>query len=88
MPERTLRQILEDLHERLERSPELDDETRSALRRAADDIRGALDPSDASEMAGDLRDRLSDALTRFEGSHPKLTESVKRLVDQLAEMGI
>ncbi|MGH0036958.1 MAG: DUF4404 family protein [Myxococcota bacterium] len=88
MPERTLRKIVAELHERLERSPELDPETQGALRRAADEINETLDEQGANGLAGELRARLSDALTRFEGSHPKLTESVKRLVDQLAEMGI
>jgi hypothetical protein len=88
MPERTLRNILAELHERLERSADLDEATLSALRQAADNIRETLDEQGESGLVGEMRDRLSEALVRFEGSHPKLTESVKRLVDQLAEMGI
>lgn len=88
MRERTLKNILAELNERLERSADLDETTLSELRRTADEIRDTLDEHGASGLAGELRVRLSDALARFEGSHPKLTESVKRLVDQLAEMGI
>jgi len=83
-----MRQILEELHRRLEQSPEVDEETRSALRRTAEDIRDVLDETGPAGLGGEVRERLADALARFEGSHPLLTESVKRLVDQLAEMGI
>jgi hypothetical protein len=88
MPERNLRTILDELRDRLERSPDLDPETLSALQRTGAEIRETLEEQGASGLVADMRGRLSDALTRFEGSHPKLTETVKRLVDQLAEMGI
>ena len=42
-----------------------------------------LDLSDIQLLWG-----ANPALTEFEGSHPKLTETVKRLIDQLWEMGI
>ena len=89
-PSRTLPQIVEELHRALEASPDLDSGVRSALQEAMGEIRSALDESDDSpgDLSESLRERLSEALNRFEGSHPRLTETVKRLVDQLSEIGI
>ena len=85
MPERALRKILEDLHRSLEETGDLDPEARDALRATANEIQEALE---AERGETSLSDRFSDSLTRWEGSHPKLTEVVRRLVDQLSEMGI
>lgn len=88
MPERKLRQILDDLHQRLEGSPELDDDTQAALRGAAQEIQEALEEQREPSLADELRDQMGQAIARFESEHPKLTETLRRLVDQLAEMGI
>lgn len=77
-----LRGILGELHQVLESAEDLDDSSRDALRGAVDEIQSALD-ADASQLAG-LRERIE----HFEGSHPRLTEVVRRIVDQLSEMGI
>jgi len=60
---------------------------RSERRAAADDIRAALDEPDA-ERSGSLSDQLSQALERFEESHPQLTSIVGRVADALADIGI
>ena len=86
MPERSLRKILDELSELLEGGEELDEEAREALREAAGEIESALESKDfslESQLAA-LRQRLG----RFESSHPRITEIVRRLVDQLSEMGI
>ena len=84
---RSLRDVLDELRELLEASPELGSEGRDALRQAAEDIRAALD-SPGSERSSLLSDQLSQALERFEGSHPKLTQLVGRVADALADLGI
>ncbi len=80
-----LRGILGELHQVLESVEDLDDSSQDALRGAVDEIQSALDldADGASQLAG-LRERIE----RFEGSHPRLTEVVRRIVDQLSEMGI
>jgi len=88
MPERTLREILDELHGRLEHSEDLDPRAREALRETAAEIQETLEASGSDGLYGELRDRLSEALARFEGEHPRLAETVRRLVDQLWEMGI
>ncbi len=86
MPERSLRKILDELGELLEDPTELDEESRQALRDAAGEIESALESKDFSLEAplAALRQRIG----RFETSHPRITETIRRLVDQLSEMGI
>ncbi len=78
-----LRGILGELHQVLESAEDLDDSSRDALRGTVDEIQSALDSEGVSQLSG-LRERIE----RFEGSHPRLTEVVRRIVDQLSEMGI
>jgi uncharacterized protein (UPF0335 family) len=76
--------LVEDLHRLLESARDLDDEAREALRAAATEIQEALERGSAASQIDALRARIE----RFEGEHPRLTEAVRRLVDQLSEMGI
>jgi uncharacterized membrane protein YccC len=92
MDERSLQSILDELHQNLETADDLDQETRAALQATAQEIQSALDlcaeSSDGADLSSGLRKRISGSLSRFEESHPRLTEVLRRLVDQLAEMGI
>ena len=74
--------LLDELHQVLESAEDLDDASRDALRAAAGEIQATLDDE------GSSLDLLRERLERFEESHPTLTEAVRRVVDQLAEMGI
>lgn len=86
-PTRSLRAVLDELHAVLEASPDLGSEGRDALRQAVADIQAALDAPGA-ERSSLLSDQLSQALERFEGAHPKLTQIVGRVADALADLGI
>jgi hypothetical protein len=87
-PKRKLTDILHELHESLERSPELGDDAREALRDAASDISEALDQEEPSERDQGFAEQLNQALERFEGEHPKLTAVVGRIADALSDLGI
>ena len=78
-----LRGILGELHQILESTEDLEESSRAALRGAVAEIQGALDAGGTPQLVG-VRERIE----HFEGSHPRLTEVVRRIVDQLAEMGI
>jgi len=86
---RPLNQILDELRQALEHPAELADRDRDALQAAARGIRTALRRV-AEEEEGDesLADQLKDALERFEGQHPKLTQAVGRVADALSDLGI
>jgi ribosomal protein L16 Arg81 hydroxylase len=87
MPEKSLRKILTELRELLDDPEQLDEESREALRETAGEIEEALEAEDyplGAQLVRALRERIE----RFETSHPRITEAVRRFVDQLAEMGI
>jgi predicted nuclease with TOPRIM domain len=73
--------LVRELHQLLESAEDLDAESQGALRAAAEEIDETLE-------GNSTLDALRNRIERFEGSHPTLTEAVRRLVDQLAEMGI
>lgn len=73
--------LVQEIHQLLESAEDLDEASKDALRSAADDIDATLEDESALDA---LRERIE----RFEGEHPTLTEAVRRLVNQLSEMGI
>ena len=92
-PTRELKQILAELSEALEAEPSVSSDVRGELEEAAAQIRERLGESDGASAPEDIghqsvRDRLSRAIEKFEGKHPKLTEIVGRVVDALAESGV
>ena len=90
MPDRkrSLHEVLGEFHEVLEASSDLSDEERADLAGALDEIRGVLDGSDEPRRPEGLIDRLRGALEGFEDRHPRLTEIVGRVADQLSDLGI
>jgi hypothetical protein len=89
MPEgkRSLPGILDELHAALDEAPEIGEEGRAALQRAASEIEQALKAAPGDAPAS-LRDQLNEAVGRFEQSHPKLTSIVGRIADALSELGV
>jgi predicted nuclease with TOPRIM domain len=73
--------LVRELQQLLESAEDLDESSRDALRTAADEIDETLEGESTLDA---IRERIE----RFEGSHPTLTEAVRRVVDQLADMGI
>jgi len=83
--DRDLTEVLQELHELLESAHDLGEPEREALRDAASEIDAALD--DDAGLGAPL-EALRTRIERFETEHPRLTEAVRRLIDQLADMGI
>jgi hypothetical protein len=82
-----LRQLLERLRNDLDRATGLDDSSREQMRALVSEIeRGMNQPATDTERS--LSDRLVEAMTAFEAQHPRLTETLSRLADQLGAMGI
>jgi chaperonin cofactor prefoldin len=74
--------LLDELHQVLESAEDLDDAAKKALRSAAGEIRSTLDHE------GSSLDALRERVEQLEQSHPTLREILRRVMDQLAEMGI
>ena len=85
--QRSLNAILDELHEALEKAPEVGDTARESLRQTATEIRAALERPEGSGSES-LRQQLSTALERFEVAHPSLTGLVGRIADAMSDLGI
>lgn len=86
MSDRSVHELLQQLHQVLEGKPALGAADRELLRTLAGDIQAALaaqPPRDAG-LAG----RLQEAVTRFEVTHPDLTATMARAAKTLGDMGI
>jgi len=92
MSKERLADLLQQLQVELSNTNDLDAELSEQLRATTTDIRQALECDDAAEPAeGDsqgLVAQLRQAATRFEDSHPALTNTVGRIADALAQLGI
>ena len=82
-----LERQLEELHAELARTQSLDPKSRELLADVQRDIESALSRSQ-EPAAGTLRERLEAAIAHFETTHPVLTATMGRVIDQLANMGI
>ncbi len=92
-----LTRAVNDLHEALQNSPNLNPEGRQLLEQVLTEVRNALQPppsdSDADQNQDEhqsisLRRQLAAAAMEFEGDHPALAGTLKSVIDALAQIGI
>ena len=90
MDQQQLREKLIQLHDELEHTESLDDDTRAALDDLSKDIRELLDQpgGKADRRYGLLSTSLRANLTRFESTHPRLTAAMEHAIDALVQMGV
>lgn len=90
MPEKYLREVLEELRAELDRSEAIDPETRALLHAARGDIEDALteDLPGAQQRASTARTRIGQAIERFRGEHPEAAELLHRVLHALSDVGI
>lgn len=98
-PERTteLKSHLQNLHDDLSRTPEVDAELRDLLTQLDGDINALLRQREASEALqlqpvtledDGLAERAREISARFAARHPKLEPALRELSNMLASMGI
>jgi len=90
MEQEKLREQLQALHRELEKVECVDDTTARVLSALRDDIRNISEKQTKCPSAEDepLMERMSDAVGHFEADHPKLSMTIKHLLDSLANMGL
>lgn len=68
----------------------IDPQTRAALARVSDELNRLLDPEDetSTEDMETSSEGLRGYLIEFEAEHPRLAETLGRLADGLANLGI
>lgn len=81
-----LEEALQQLHTALDSVESLEPDEAERLRQAAREIGETLDESNV-DSAG-LARRLHEQTEAFQESHPVLTQTVGRIADMLAQMGI
>lgn len=89
MAKERLRELVDSLHNELERTARLDAEGRNLLRELTGDIEelaGHADPSvDTRDSAAE---RVESAAVRLEAEHPRLAGILGEIVDALGHLGI
>ena len=87
-----LQRTLAALREQLETATEVDQAARSELETAMDHLQQQLDGSGEDGASLDIHpsfvERLSRAADQFEGSHPRLTGALGRVLNALSDLGI
>ncbi len=86
-PRAELARRLAELQAELERTQSVDPKARELLEEVRRDIESVLERSEDAEH-GSLRARLDAAIQHFEESHPVLTASMGRVMEQLSNLGI
>ncbi len=90
MEDPELRDTLEKLHQELEQTENLDEESRQHLQHLMADIRLTLDRDEAPtpEHYESLGEQLTEGIQRYEVSHPSLTVAMQHALDILSGIGI
>lgn len=90
MADEELRRRLEELHDQIEHTEQLDEKGRVLLRDVDGHIRELLARSEHAEMRSrpGMRRGLEDAIRYFEVTHPTLTEALSDLLTALSNAGI
>ena len=91
MDDEELRKMLEELHQRIERTDSVDEKGRELLSHLSVDIRNLLERTGHEErLRGNEWEigRLEELVRHFEVSHPGLTAALSQLLNILNNAGI
>ena len=89
MDKQNLHEQLEQLHSELAQVENVDSTEAEMLKHLAGDIQEILEREEnqARHYTG-LGERLKEAVARLEASHPRATETMRQVIDQLAYLGV
>jgi len=92
MSKQRLAELLHQLQMELSTTEDLSPELSEQLQATTAEVRQVLEREDQSNVDQDASQgvitQLRQAATRFEDSHPALTNTVGRIADALAQLGI
>ena len=90
MDNKDLHATLKQLHGELQQTQTVDAESRELLNRLMQEIQAVLDDSGAEskQKYEPITERLQEAVEHLEDSHPQLTLTVGRVLDNLAAIGL
>lgn len=91
MDDRELRELLEELHKKIETTNSVDDKGRELLSHLSVDIRNLLERSGHEERLRGSKwevGRIEESIRHFEETHPNLTLALSQLLTALNNAGI
>ena len=91
MEDDELRQLLEELHQKIETTNSVDDKGRELLSHLSVDIRNLLERTGHEEQLRGTKweiGRLEESVRHFEMTHPNLTTALSQLLTALNNAGI
>lgn len=91
MNDNELRQMLEELHRKIEDTDQVDEKGRELLSHLSVDIRNLLERTGHEErLRGSSWEigRIEESIRHFEVTHPKLTSALSHLLNILNNAGI
>jgi polyhydroxyalkanoate synthesis regulator phasin len=86
-----LRQLLEELHQKIEATNSLDERGREMLTHLSADIRNLLERTGSEQPAPETTrevNRLEESIRYFEVTHPTLTATLSQMLNILNNAGI
>jgi len=89
MSDQNLRELLEKVHNELERAEPMDEKGREMLRHLDADIRTLLKRSGTKVEADEpMLERLQDTIDHFETAYPRLTMMLSEMMTILSNAGV
>lgn len=91
MDDRELREMLEDLHKKIESTNSVDETGRELLSHLSVDIRNLLERTGHEEQLRGTKweiGRMEESIRHFEVTHPNLTAALSQLLTTLNNAGI
>ena len=91
MDDRELRELLEDLHKKIESTNSVDETGRELLSHLSVDIRNLLERTGHEEQLRGTKweiGRMEESVRHFEVTHPNLTAALSQLLTALNNAGI
>jgi len=88
MTDNKLSKLLEQLHNELDSTEDVDEKGRELLRALNADIEELLERSEGGQSDDSLLERLQESIDHFEVTHPTLTSALSHIMTALSNAGI
>ena len=88
MSDPNLKELLNRLHDALDRTESVDDETLQLVRELDEDINRLIETGAEGEDYDNLVERAQSMETRFAVDHPIAERFLREIIDALAKVGI
>jgi len=88
MNDKSLKELLNSLHQALENTEKVDPETLELVRELDEDINRLVESGSADDEFDNVVDRAKSVETRFAVDHPVAERFLREIIDTLSKVGI